>query len=109
MIRAATTLARPTVAVCRPALQQIAVRDFATGSVKWFDSTKGFGFIADADGGDDVFVHHSAVNREGYKFLDDGDAVTYDVESAEDGRLRAINVSDIDGNPFPQSRAESWE
>jgi CspA family cold shock protein len=105
MIRAATTFARvqrPILAQCSPV--QIAVRDLATGTVKWFDSKKGFGFITPADDsetGGDVFVHHTAINRDGYRFLEEQIAVTFDVETDNDGRVRAANVSDGEGNPFP--------
>ena len=51
----------------------------ATGKVKWFDSTKGFGFIAPDDGSKDVFAHHSGIAGDGYKSLQEDQAVTYDV------------------------------
>ena len=51
----------------------------ATGKVKWFDSTKGFGFIAPDDGSKDVFAHHTAIAGDGYKSLQEDQAVTYDV------------------------------
>ena len=51
----------------------------ATGKVKWFDSTKGFGFIAPDDGSKDVFAHHTAIQGDGYKSLEENQAVTYDV------------------------------
>ncbi|TFL18893.1 cold-shock protein [Jannaschia formosa] len=64
----------------------------ANGTVKWFNSTKGFGFIAPATGGNDVFVHISAVERAGLTDLADNQKVTYDVESGRDGRESAINL-----------------
>ena len=54
----------------------------ANGTVKWFNATKGFGFIAPAQGSKDVFVHISALERAGIRQLNDGQAVTYDVEVA---------------------------
>jgi len=65
----------------------------ANGTVKWFNATKGFGFIQPDDGGKDVFVHASALERAGIGGLDDGQKVTFDVESGRDGRLSAENVS----------------
>lgn len=66
----------------------------ATGKVKWFNDDKGFGFIEQDDGGDDVFVHFSAVAGEGYKSLREGQAVSYDVEQDPKG-LRAANVKPV--------------
>ena len=63
----------------------------ATGTVKWFNPTKGFGFIAPEDGGKDVFVHISAVERAGLRGLNEGQEVSYEV-STERGKLSAINV-----------------
>lgn len=65
----------------------------ATGSVKWFNSTKGYGFIAPESGGKDVFVHISAVERSGLQALQDGQKVTYDLQSGRDGRESAINLA----------------
>ncbi len=60
------------------------------GKVKWFDSAKGFGFITGEDN-NDVFVHHSAIQCEGYASLDEGQMVTYDTEQDAKGQ-RAVNV-----------------
>lgn len=65
------------------------------GTVKWFDTTKGFGFISPADGSKDVFVHHSAISGDGYKTLAEGQAVTFDVEEGGKGPA-AVNVSAAD-------------
>jgi len=68
----------------------------ATGTVKWFNSTKGFGFIQPDDGGRDVFVHISAVERAGMRGLDEGQKVTFDVEAGRDGRSAASNLAAAD-------------
>ena len=63
----------------------------ATGTVKWFNESKGFGFITPADGGDDVFVHFSAIQGSGFKTLAEGQQVTFEVEQGPKG-LQAASV-----------------
>ena len=65
----------------------------AKGTVKWFNATKGFGFIAPEEGGKDVFVHISALERAGITDLPDGTAVTFDLEAGRDGRQSAGNLA----------------
>jgi CspA family cold shock protein len=65
----------------------------ATGTVKWFNTTKGFGFIQPDEGGSDVFVHISAVERAGMRSLDDGQKVSYELEKdRKTGRSSAVNL-----------------
>jgi CspA family cold shock protein len=66
----------------------------SSGTVKWFNSEKGFGFIANDEGGDDVFVHFSAIQSDNYKTLNEGDKVSFDVEQDPKNtrKLRAANV-----------------
>lgn len=65
----------------------------AKGTVKWFNATKGFGFIQPEGGSKDVFVHISAVERAGLTGLDDNQKVTFDLESGRDGRESATNIA----------------
>ena len=65
----------------------------ATGTVKWFNDDKGYGFITQDDVGKDVFVHHSAISGEGFKSLDEGVKVEYEVEEGPKGpQARAVSV-----------------
>ena len=67
-----------------------------TGTVKWFNATKGFGFIEPDGGGPDAFVHISALERAGMSGLSEGQKVQYDVEPGRDGKSAAGNLGAID-------------
>ena len=75
-----------------PGVTKMGVRRMATGTVKWFNTTKGFGFIAPDDGGKDVFVHISAVERAGLKGLNDNQKIAYELQSGRDGRSSASDL-----------------
>ncbi|HOA27231.1 MAG TPA: cold-shock protein [Arachnia sp.] len=64
----------------------------AQGTVKWFNSEKGFGFIAPDDGGKDLFVHHTSIQTRGFRTLDEGQQVEFEVEQGDKG-LQAVNVT----------------
>lgn len=66
----------------------------ATGTVKWFKNEKGFGFITQDDGGDDVFVHHTNINISGFKSLTEGQKVSFNVVNGQKG-LQAEEVTPI--------------
>jgi CspA family cold shock protein len=65
-----------------------------TGTVKWFNATKGYGFIVQDNGGKDVFVHHSAILADGYRSLNEGQRVQYEIEQTPKGPA-ASNVTPI--------------
>ena len=64
----------------------------ATGTVKWFNNDKGFGFITPDEGSRDLFVHHSGINSDGYRSLPEGARVSYEEESGDKGP-KAVNVT----------------
>ena len=65
------------------------------GTVKWFNAGKGFGFITDDNSGEDLFVHFSSIQTDGFKSLDDGQKVTFETEAdpKDSRKLRAVNVN----------------
>jgi CspA family cold shock protein len=72
--------------------ENVRFRDMPQGTVKWFNDEKGFGFISPEDGSEDVFVHHTGIVGSGFKFLNEGEKVTYEVTQGRKG-LQAVNVS----------------
>jgi CspA family cold shock protein len=64
----------------------------ATGTVKWFNDAKGFGFITPEAGGEDLFAHFSAINMAGFKSLKEGQKVTFDITSGNKGKTQASNI-----------------
>ncbi|KAL8217415.1 hypothetical protein R6Q57_020788 [Mikania cordata] len=71
--------------------------------VKWFNDTKGFGFITPDDGGDDLFVRQSSIRTEGFRSLGDGETVEYVVEEGSDGRTKAADETGPDEGPVQGS------
>jgi cold shock protein len=69
-------------------------RHMATGTVKWFNDAKGFGFITQDGGGEDVFCHHTAIQADGFRTLAEGQKVTFDVTRGPKG-LQAANVKPV--------------
>lgn len=84
------------------------------GTVKWFNTMKGFGFIVPDDGSTDVFVHQTAIQMEGFRSLADGESVEYVVEEDDTGRRKAVQVTgpdgaEVQGAPFrPQDDYDSY-
>ncbi len=72
--------------------QNRRVPAMATGTVKWFNTTKGYGFIAPENGNKDIFVHISAVERSGLTGLQDNQKVSFELQSGRDGRESAVNI-----------------
>ncbi|KAA8538518.1 hypothetical protein F0562_028111 [Nyssa sinensis] len=73
----------------------------STGTVKWFGGQKGFGFIAPDDGGEDLFVHQTEIRSDGFRTLREGQRVEFVIDSGEDGRTKAVDVTDLSGSRRP--------
>lgn len=71
----------------------------ATGTVKWFNNQKGFGFICPEEGGEDIFAHFSSIEMEGYKSLKTGEAVDFEISNGPKG-LHAMNIRSATKNPL---------
>lgn len=78
----------------------------ATGKVKWFNNAKGYGFIRPDEGGDDLFVHYSYINMDGYKSLKAGQAVNYEVREAPKG-LHAVDITTVEQALESNTQTES--
>ena len=81
------------VARCLP-LGQESETGMAEGTVKWFNADKGYGFISREDG-DDLFVHFSEIQGEGFKTLDEGQAVSFEITTGQNGKLQASSVRKV--------------
>lgn len=75
-----------------------------SGVCKWFDSTKGFGFITPDDGSEDIFVHQQNIKVEGFRSLAQEERVEYEIETDDKGRRKAVNVSGPNGAPVKGDR-----
>jgi len=67
----------------------------ASGKVKWFNDSKGFGFITPDGGGEDLFAHFSSIRSEGFKSLTEGQQVTFEVAAGKNGKEQAVNITPV--------------
>ena len=105
---ASATLALPSRAWVNPSIGARAIHrstalmmstdELKTGTVKWFNVRKGFGFIVPTDGSSDVFVHQTAIIADGFRSLADGEDVEFKVIQDDSGRLKAVDVTGPEGN-----------
>mmetsp|Transcript_10350 Transcript_10350/g.15370 ORF Transcript_10350/g.15370 Transcript_10350/m.15370 type:complete len:120 (-) Transcript_10350:422-781(-) len=102
---AASTRAFSPSFVTRSYARTATALNGSTGTVKWFNTIKGFGFIVPDDGSSDVFVHQTDIRTEGFRSLADGEAVEFDIVTDDNGRRKATAVTgpggaDVMGAPF---------
>lgn len=76
-----------------------------TGTVKWFNNAKGYGFILADEGGEDLFAHYSAIQMDGYKTLKAGQAVAFEITQGDKG-LHAINITAANAQPITPAKVE---
>ncbi|KAK9113257.1 hypothetical protein Scep_020776 [Stephania cephalantha] len=79
-----------------------------SGVVKWFNGQKGFGFITPDDGTEDLFVHQSSIKADGYRSLADGEAVEFVIETGENGKTKAVDVTGPDGSFVQGTRKDTF-
>jgi len=80
----------------------------AIGKVKWFNNAKGYGFVLPDDGGEDLFIHYSAIQMDGYKTLKAGQDIQFDVVEGPKG-LHAVNIQDVDGGQITTVELDATE
>ena len=83
---------RSNIGWARPFFNFLQERNMATGTVKWFNDSKGFGFITPDDGGEDLFAHFSAINMAGFKTLKEGQKVSFEITNGNKGKKQASNI-----------------
>lgn len=81
-----------------PAAEAPPTQGKLQGTVKWFNSQKGFGFITPEDGGEDLFVHQTSIHAEGFRSLGEGEKVEFDIDTSETGGAKAVNVTGPGGS-----------
>eukprot|EP01066_Platyproteum_vivax_P003600 Platyproteum_vivax@DN14543_c0_g1_i1.p1 len=96
-MRAIQTGSRLAVNSSRNLAVACQIRNKMSGTCKWFDSTKGFGFIIPGDGSQEIFVHQMQIRSDGFRSLAEGEAVEFEIEKDEQGRRKAIEVTGPNG------------
>lgn len=80
----------------------------AKGKVKWFNNAKGYGFVLPEDGGEDLFIHYSAIQMDGYKTLKAGQDIQFEIVEGPKG-LHAVNIQDVEGGEIASDQADGSE